>query len=64
MGYSKDIPILSVIGTVLAIIVHASATANNVRFKKEQCYEKIESNATGFKEASVDNLENGGKEPK
>lgn len=58
LGYSKNIPELSIIGTILAIIIHATATANNKRFKKEPCSKQPISSATGFKKADEKMLDN------
>ena len=62
LGYSKDIPELSVLGTILAIIIHAAATANSKRFKNKPKENIPSSSSVGYKEPSADNLnKKGGK---
>lgn len=35
IGYAKDLSILSVIGTIIAIIIYATATANSEKFRNK-----------------------------
>lgn len=59
IGYSKDIPCISVTGTLFAIIICATVTANKEIFREKKCIKQSISSATGFDIADIDKLNKG-----